>query len=491
MAVTGFVVPRLMDRELGQATLGVWDFAWTVVSAFALAHLGAGSSVHRDIARHRASGSLAGVRRLGAAATVLNLAAAAGTLLLTAAAVGLVDRLLGAPLAGEIDEARWVVGLLGLTVAVEFGFALYGGVIVACHRFDLQSGIGAGFEVATALATIAALQAGGGLRVLAAVRLAGTLAAAAARVVVAYRVCPELSVRLRDAERGEIRHLLGYGGKSMVGPLSRLFLLQANRLIVASQLGPAALAVYSRPVALIRVVETLANRFAVVLAPTASSLDGAGQHGQVRRLVVQGTRYGMALVLPMALGLAILGDPLVVLWMGPRYRPGAFMAILVLGFLLPLVLRPVLTILVGLDLHGAPAVASLVAAVAGVALALLNVAVLGWGLEGAALAVALPLSVGDGIFLAYYAGRRLGMPLLGAVRDACLVPVACALPFALVLLASRLLLGHRPVVAVAAGSVAGALVLAPLYWRYLASPPLRQQARAILARIPAAARLGR
>jgi hypothetical protein len=99
--------------------------------------------------------------------------------------------------------------------------------------------------------------------------------------------------------------------------------------------------------------------------------------------------------------------------------------------------------------------------------------------------------VGDGIFLAYYAGRRLGLPLLGSVRDACLVPVACALPFALVLLASRLLLGHRPVVAVAGGSAAGALVLAPLYRRYLASPALRRQARVFLARIPAAARLGR
>src|SRR5262245_12669966 len=37
---TGFVLPRMMDHHLGQATLGVWDFAWSCVAYFRFAQVG-------------------------------------------------------------------------------------------------------------------------------------------------------------------------------------------------------------------------------------------------------------------------------------------------------------------------------------------------------------------------------------------------------------------------------------------------------------------
>src|ERR1700689_2389968 len=52
--VAGFIMPRLISDRLGQTTLGIWDFAWSVVSYFGLVQLGVSGSVSRYVARYRA-----------------------------------------------------------------------------------------------------------------------------------------------------------------------------------------------------------------------------------------------------------------------------------------------------------------------------------------------------------------------------------------------------------------------------------------------------
>src|SRR5690606_12148260 len=54
--VTGFIVPRLISAQLGQTTLGIWDFSWSIVSYFGLVQLGLGSSVSRYVAKYRSVG---------------------------------------------------------------------------------------------------------------------------------------------------------------------------------------------------------------------------------------------------------------------------------------------------------------------------------------------------------------------------------------------------------------------------------------------------
>jgi hypothetical protein len=34
--VSGFIIPRLVDNDIGQSGLGVWDFCWTLVAYFGL-----------------------------------------------------------------------------------------------------------------------------------------------------------------------------------------------------------------------------------------------------------------------------------------------------------------------------------------------------------------------------------------------------------------------------------------------------------------------
>ena len=71
------------------------------------------------------------------------------------------------------------------------------------------------------------------------------------------------------------------------------------------------------------------------------------------------TVAGLALTLPMVLTVAVMGDPIMTLWMGPDYRPGVMGVVLAAGLFLSLALRPVQMVLLGLNLHGRLAIAQL------------------------------------------------------------------------------------------------------------------------------------
>jgi len=488
MAVAGFLAPRIMDRTLGQETLGVWDFGWTLVSYFALTQVGVGSAVNRYVARYRAVGNVEGLRRVASTVAGLNAGAGAVTLLLTALSAWLLPMFIRPDLVKELHDARLLVGLLGATVACQLTFQAYHGVIAGCHRFDVQNAITATFGVATSLAIVAALLAGGGLVALGIIVLVFELATALTRYYWAHRICPELRISLSDARWDQALELLRFGLKTLLSMISALLLLQSAKLIVGSSLGLAALAVFSRPLALIRVIESFSSKLAGVLTPTASSLEKTGRQKELADMTLESTRLGVALTLPMVLVLAILGSQIMLLWMGPRYAAGLPIAVLAFGYLGPLAALPIWTILVGLNRHGRPALISLAAAVGSTLLGLLNAFLLDWGITGAALALAVPLA-GEAFFVFCYAGRVLQVRFDQLWRESFAAPLACAVPLVLVLLLWRTSQPEQPLVAVLGGVVTGGLLILPLYWRFILPPALQDQVRQIPHRIHRSVRL--
>lgn len=488
MAIVGFLAPRVMDRTLGQETLGVWDFGWSLVSYFALTQAGVGSAVNRYVARYRAVGEVAALRSVTSTVASINAAAGLVALLLTALSVWLLPVFIRPDLVSELGDARLLVGFLGATVASQMAFQTYHGVIAGCHRFDVQNAISTTFGVATSLAIVAALLAGQGLPALGAICLLFELATALTRFYWAHRVCPELRIRLSEARWGQVRELLRFGLKTLVGIMSGLLLLQSSKLIVGSYLGLAALAVFSRPLALIRVIWSFSSKLAYVLTPTASSLEGAGRQEELADLTLEGTRLGLALVLPMILVLIVLGDPIMILWMGPRYAAGLPIAVLALGFLGHLAVEPAGRILVGLNRHGWPALSGLIAAVAATLLGILNALVLDWGLTGAALSLAVPM-LGSAMFTVWYAARLLELRPGQLWRESIAAPLGCAVPFTLVLLLWRTTQLDHPLAAVLGGVVTGGLLILALYWRFVLPPKIRDQVRHIPLRVRRLARL--
>jgi O-antigen/teichoic acid export membrane protein/peptidoglycan/xylan/chitin deacetylase (PgdA/CDA1 family) len=474
--IGGFMLPRLIDQNLGQTLLGIWDFSWSLVAYLTTAQLGVGSSIDRYVSRHRAAGDYRSLNQVVSSVMGVQLVAASMAALFAVGLAFAIPTLFAARLGTAASTAQWVVLFLGLSVAIDMAFDVFRGVVTGCHRWDLFNLVDTSSYITTLLAMFLVLQLGGGLTHIALAYFVGAGIMQLTRCWAAYRVCPELQLRRAYASWTIAKEMLVFGLKGAMYVISRLILFQANALVVAWTIGPAALAVFARPVALTRNVESFVNKLSWVISPTASSMQQLGQQAQLRGLLIQSTRYAVALALPALLFLAILGGQLLELWMGPAYARGDLIAIIAGGFFLLLSQSPAAALLKGLNKHGFAGVASLISALLGVVMSVVLVGVLKTGLVGAAATIAVTLTLGNGLIIPMHACKAIGLSLGAYVSRAFILPILCCLPFAGALVFIRFF-AATPLVALLLGGVAAGVLLLPLYWAFLAPASIKTPVR--------------
>ena len=473
--VSGFVMPRMIDDRLGQETLGIWDFSWSLVSYFELVRASIGSSVNRYIAKYWATGDLSAVNRIASSAACVLGAGGLLVMGLTIVVSMFLPRLFAHRLGQQVGEAQGVVFFLGLAIAVQVSFSVFNGVLTGCHRWDLHNINTSGWHAATVVGMIVALLAGKGLIAQAAITLAGELMAAVRRVILARRVCKGLQLRPSLAERRTIAELFSFGGKTLLPSVSDLLLNQTTSILLTAYIGPAALALYSRPRALAYCMKTLVNKMAMTLTPTISALQSKDDVKGIGELAVKSARYALYFCLPMVLLLTVFGESVMRLWMGPRYANGWLPAIFALLNLPVLMQLPTLFILAGLNEHGRAGAARFVASVCSAVLAVIMLHLFHGGLIGTALAVMLPLTILNVVDIPRLICRRVGLNMGRYFGQVCWGPILCALPFAACLIASRIVFHTRPLTGLIAGTVVGGVILAILYWWYVVPDRVRRR----------------
>ncbi|MCU0917482.1 MAG: oligosaccharide flippase family protein [Planctomycetes bacterium] len=479
--VAGFVMPRLIDRRLGQDLLGVWDFAWSVVSYFELVQAGVGASVNRYVARYRAVSDVLSINRVVSSATCILTIAGALVFGLTIAASLLLPHLFGPRLGPYALQAQWIVFFLGLSFCTRVAFGAFNGVLTGCHRWALHNVNDSAWHAATIAGMIVAVLSGGGLRVLAVIACVGGVAADVTRVLLAHRVCRGLRLRLSLVRKETIRSIFFFGGKTLLPSISQMLLFQTTSVLITGYLGPAALALYSRPQSLVRHVNALVNKMGMVLTPTTSSLQSVGDLEAVRQLLIKSVRYSLYLVLPMVLFLAIFGGSVMQLWMGPRYADGVVPAVLAVGFLTAMAQTPLRMILVGLNVHGRASVAELVASVCSIVLTVLTLKSLSWGLVGATIAVTLPLTIMNVVYLPLLVRSQLGLGVARYFWSVVARPAVHLVPFAVCLIAVRLVFWKQPMVGLLCAGGTATVILAVVYWRYVIPDRIKTRTFSYLA----------
>ena len=465
--ISGFILPRMIDRRLGQEELGVWDFAWSMISYFGLVQVGIGSSINRYIAKYRVTEDISAINRTVSSAFCLLGCAGMLTFVITAALSLMLPRLFGARLGENVLIAQWVVFFLGGSIAIQMAFAVFAGVLTGFHRWGLHNFAKSGWYVVMIAGMIIALVMGLGLPSLSIINFIGIALTQATEALLAYKICKDLRVRISLVDRKTIVKLFAFGGKSLIPSVSNLLLNQTTSILIVAYLGPAVLALYSRPRSLIHHLNTLVNKMAFVLTPTASSLQSTGNKEGIEGLLIKSARYSLYMVLPMVLVLTVFGDAIMQFWMGPRYANGLVLAILAVGHLADIVQTPVRMILMGLNAHGRAGMAQFVASVCSVALNILALHYLKWNIAAVAIAVTLPLTIANFLYLPILTRRRVGLPIRKYFLSVMVGPVVHVLPFAICLVIARIVFNTEPLIGFLLGGLVGSTVLSILYWRYV------------------------
>lgn len=465
---TGFVVPRLIDDNLGQTELGIWDFGWATVRYLSFSTLGAAASLNRYVALHRASGDRAALCRMVSSVVACQIVIAVVATVVILSVVAAIPSFVHEDDADQIALLQAVVALLAFGVVVQVLSSPARGVITGCHRWDLHNAVNGVTDILMMVTLIGALLFGAGLATLAAIHLGVLAVMEAYRWVQAFRVCKELRIKAAYAEWASARETLAFGLKSMTFALPRTVVIQTTNILLAGQAGTAMLALLARPLALVTHVETLIKRLAFVLAPVTGGMVGLGRREDVAELFVQAGRASIMIAAPAMALLAMYGKYILLLWMGAEYASERLPLYLSIGLFLPVSQGISLGVLSGLNVHGRIGAASLLLVVVVFAAIVAGTPAGWWSAEHAAIVMGVTLTLGPGALVPTLACRVLGVRLRDYLRRAVLPPLGCVALFvaSVLLVRSRVPL-HNVLAAELIGLGVGAAVLGTLYWKFL------------------------
>ncbi len=426
--VAGFVVPRMISDHLGQATLGIWDFAWSFVSYFGLVQLGMGGSISRYVAHYRAKGDIPGLNRSVSTIAIFQRSVGWLALVLAVGCAWGVMPLFAEKLGEGLTTASWVVLFLGIEIALTTSLAVYGAVVVGCHRWDLTNSVSAGAYAVSAGGMITVLVIGGGLPLLAFVHCVCMVGAEIVRWRLVGMVCPELRISRGAASWITFKEQARYSIKTLIPSISGLLSNQSLSLLIAAFLGPSSLAIFSRSRSLMTTLRTLAMKFGMIIVPTASALHAKNDSKALSETLLSKSAIISTLVLPILVTIGTLGNFLIQLWMGSAYVFPLLLPILSLGAFATLVQEPAWSLLSGMNIHGRIAIAKLVAGVLSALLLLVGLWIFHWGLLGAAICFTLPQLIVDGMITPWHACRLMQVSHRTFISHVYLKPSLCVLP---------------------------------------------------------------
>jgi O-antigen/teichoic acid export membrane protein len=427
--LTALFVSPLLVHALGLDRYGIWSLVESILAYLVLLDLGVGASVVRYVARFEATDDHEQVNRVFST-SVCVFAVAGLTAFVLAAAVAY----LGLPLfniqPSELqNEARWLLILLGLNLALGLPLKVFACILDGLGRYPTQTAIRSAWLFIRTGVLLAVALRGGGLVPLGLVISACNLLEHVSLGVAAKYFLPELRFSLTLADRSTLRTIRGYTVHAFVAMIAGRISFQTASMVIGAFLLPAQITLFWVAA---RLVEYAKDSFRVVTAgimPAVSVLEARGDDKGIRNVFVQGTRYMLWLVLPVQVGLMCLGKCFLALWMKrePSIAEGSYPTLLILAAPFALALPQVVAarILYGLGRLRWFSRAALVEALANLVLSIVLVQSI--GIEGVALGTAIPNIIGSSALIVYIC-RTLDVGVFRYLRSTFVAPLLAALP---------------------------------------------------------------
>lgn len=465
--IGGFVMPRLIDESIGKERLGIWDLAWGLVHYLNITMLGIGDSVNHFVARYRSLNDQESLKTT--LSTVFYMQTFVGfvifvfTLILTFN----LDNIFGEKILPYLNEARWVVFFLGISLAVQAALESSRGILTGYYRWDVLNTINSIFYVFQVSMMLVALYFDTGLVGLSVAYATVSLLLELTRMIVAKRMSPVPNFNLKYFKLKEAKALFRYGLKIITSGVTAIILLQSSKILVAMNLGAGALAIYARPLAICLALKSFVDKYANVLRPTTSALLANRDEEEIKKLFVSSVRTAAFISFPPVVYLMIYGDSVLYHWMGSDYVNQQLLVILVAGFLLSFPQQPVIQILAGMNKLGRISILVLVSTLLVYISACLAVYLYGWNLEMAALSFAVPFALGYGVILPYQACKIIDISFWRFLREVFASPLIIVFMYSVVLLPTRVIIEPLSGAGFIFSVAISIVYFVPVYWLYV------------------------
>ncbi len=461
-----FALTPFMVHRLGATDYGLWVLVASLVAYGNLLDLGLGGAVTKYVAELRARDRSEEASDLVATALAMYCVVA---LVVVVASVpfALVFPHLFNISPGQQSDARWVVFLTSLALAVKLPTTAPYAVLRGLQRFDLNNLISVSATLMQAAATIAVLLLGGGVVGLAAIVIPLTLLTQIPMLLVIRHIAPDLRIGLRGAQRRLVPTVASFSTSLFVINGASVVKTKTDEVVIAAALPLATVTPYSIARRLSELPSIMTYQFATVLFPLASELHGAGNQARLRALYLGATRLALALFVPIAVGLMVLAEPFLAAWVGKAFaRDAHIVVILIASGLFNVAMWPALSMLMGSNAHRPLAVFSGLSALLNLGL---SVALVGRiGVTGVALGTLIAAGL-EALVVLPFTMRRYAIEPRTMLSEALAPGLLPAVPTVLALFVLRAALAPSSLVTVVGVGAIGGLIYAVGYLSFSAS----------------------
>jgi O-antigen/teichoic acid export membrane protein len=417
-----FLLAPILIRALGSSRYGIWSLVESVLTYLMLFDLGVAASVVRYVARFEATGNQAGLNRVFSTSVCIFLVA--GLCVLVCAFVAGFFL----PLPADMEsEGRSLLLLLGFNLAVGLPLSVFPSILDGLGRYPAKTAARTAGLLLRIPLFLFVVHTDGGLVGLAWMITGINLAENLVHAVIARHYLPGLRFSFSLADRATFKTIKGYSLDAFLAMIAGRVSFQTDAIVIGAFLAPEYIAFFAIAGKLVDYAKTSLRTATTVLTPAVSTLEARGDLPAIRKMLIKTTRYVLWIILPIEIGLLILGKPFLTLWLAdPFFVAMSYPTLVILALPLFLAISQSVS---GRILYGMGRLrwfSRLLMAEAAVNLILSVLLVQPLGIEGVAWGTTIPNFVANAV-LAAYVCRMLNVGIGSYVRHAFVAPCCLAL----------------------------------------------------------------
>jgi O-antigen/teichoic acid export membrane protein len=244
---------------------------------------------------------------------------------------------------------------------------------------------------------------GQGLTILAMISVAALVAQGALTVAFTKRCDAGIKVDRSCFHRPLIRAFSGYSGATFLSQVADLLRFHLTPYMITVFMSVNKVTTYSIAMRLTDYYTQLVVSMAGVLIPVFSRLEGEGRHEDIQRRLIISIRLCGGLSLGILFGIMLFGSAFIECWMGRQYSEAApLLVMLSIAFNFALMQQPGVQLMFGLSQHRYFALQNWGEGCANLLLGVILIP--RYGLWGAAIAAALPMTITKLVLQPWYIG---------------------------------------------------------------------------------------
>jgi O-antigen/teichoic acid export membrane protein len=428
--VVGFFLSPFVVHHLGNLTYGVWVIVMSLVAYMNLLDLGLRGAVTRFVSKGAAQANHDEASQTVSGALWLRL-----WISVTIVCAGLVvsagfNHVFAIPV--ELQQtARIAVLVTAVTVGINLLCGVFGGVLVALHRYDLTSIVSILQTCLRAAGIVFLLRSGHGILALVLWDLFTSLIANTVIITLCFRIYPQLKLIFGPPHRTTLKKLWNYSFYVFLINVAVQVTYYTDNVVVGAFLSPAAVTFYAIGGLLIGYVRNIVSAMTTTFTPLASTFEAQGRQHNLRQLLIHGTQAALLVSLPIEAALFFRGHTFIRLWMGAQYAQpsGTVMQILLLSVLFSSANVTSGGIVYGMEKHRRIALWAVGEAAANLTLSVILVRRI--GIYGVAWGSAIPSVIIELLLWPAYISKLVQIPVRTYLWQAWIRTTLAVLPFAL------------------------------------------------------------